>query len=58
MTILLVAHGVGGGGKLGRAAWLVVLLPFSAFSVFVLCLVSNLLLLFSLLLYSKNFSSL
>jgi uncharacterized membrane protein len=58
MTVLLVAHGASGGGKLGRVVWPVILLPFSAFFVFLLRSISYLLLLFSLFLYSKNFSSL
>jgi hypothetical protein len=59
MPVLLVTHSAGGSGKLRGAAWPVVLLPFSAFSVFLLHLVSILLLLYFSLpsLYSPPFSS-
>jgi len=59
VPVLLVTHSAGGSGKLRGAAWPVVLLPFSAFSVFLLHLVSILLLLYFSLpsLYSPPFSS-
>jgi hypothetical protein len=44
--VLLVTHSVGGSGKLRGVAWPVVLLPFSAFSVFLLHSISILLLLY------------
>ena len=46
VPVLLVTHSAGGSGKLRRAAWPVVLLPFSAFSVFLLHSVSILMLLY------------